>query len=69
MLMGAYCKSQCSRIAGVAYYTGKTKPGQKRCITCMVQFPYEGFFCPCCSNKIRNMPRYKGKREYSGVRY
>jgi rRNA maturation endonuclease Nob1 len=63
------CKNQCHLIDGARNQVGKSHPGNKKCIGCQIQFPYEGIFCPCCGGRMRAKPRYKGKKKYSGVRY
>jgi rRNA maturation endonuclease Nob1 len=63
------CKNQCQLIKGARNHVGHTLPGNKKCIACEMQFPYDGVFCPCCGGRVRNNPRYKGKKKYDGVRY
>ena len=63
------CKNQCQLIEGARNHVGHTLPGNKKCIACEMQFPYEGIFCPCCGGRVRNNPRYSGKKKYAGVRY
>jgi len=52
------CKGICYR-----YKALKTPPGsryvngKKRCNNCNIYLEWNGFFCPCCSLKLRTSPR------------
>ncbi len=64
------CKNICHRIPNVKNYRGgRKKPNEKVCIQCEIQFPHDGLWCPCCGFRVRNRPRYSGRKKYDGVRY
>jgi hypothetical protein len=47
------CKGICIRHKASSRYD----TGNKRCRTCDLFIKWDGFFCPCCSLKLRVGPR------------
>ena len=37
--------------------SGRYSTGQKRCQVCEIFIKWDGFWCPCCSYRLRTRPR------------
>ena len=53
------CKGRCQKFkaSGEFQSEGRYLGGQKRCRVCGLFITFEGLRCPCCSCKLRTVPR------------
>ncbi len=58
------CKGICQRYKAPKHSgRGRYAIGQKRCNDCEIYIEWNGFFCPCCGNRLRGVPRNKKGKE------
>lgn len=58
--MASECKGLCSRYKAKrpkGFGRRRYAAGQKFCEKCHIYINWEGFWCPCCSRKLRCNPR------------
>lgn len=60
--MSCSCRDLCRRDTTSQLKLGY-KNGQKYCKVCIHYWITEELRCPCCSNKIRNKPKYNRDAE------
>jgi len=51
------CKGICLSLDVAKQSHGRYAKGWKRCSRCDIYIKWEGLRCPCCSSKLRTMPR------------
>ncbi|MDA8029834.1 MAG: hypothetical protein MPK62_01625 [Alphaproteobacteria bacterium] len=57
------CRGICLRQRMVTKYPAEFyKDGRKFCTGCGVSFKWEGYYCPCCSFKLRMVSHYRNAR-------
>lgn len=59
--MGTDCKGICIKYKADKPTNNQRRYalGQKRCDICVIFLWWDGNYCPCCKNKLRNKPRKK----------